>query len=103
MKLDPSLDDPGESSVRRGRILMLERDRTARSDVNIFRHYKGQRYEAVLHPNNEVTFRGRPMTPSAAAMEVTNNNVNGWRWWKYRPTSTSTDALIDGLRSGGLT
>ncbi len=74
----------------------------AGQEIRIFRYYKGKRYDAVLEPNNDVRFNGRPMTPSAAAMDITNNNVNGWRWWKFRPSPNSPDMLIDALRSGGV-
>jgi hypothetical protein len=69
--------------------------------LRIFRYYKGRRYEAELESNHEVRFQGRPYSsPSAAAMEITGNNVNGWRWWKFRPTPTSADILIDAVRTG---
>ena len=65
--------------------------------TQIYHFYKGQRYEAVLEPDGLVRFRGRSLTPSAAAMEITNNNVNGWRWWKYR-AGNGPEKLIDTLR-----
>lgn len=70
--------------------------------IPIHRHYKGRMYHAYLLGDHQVRLDGRSFsTPSAAAMWITDNNVNGWRWWKHRPSDGSPDVLIDALRATG--
>ena len=77
---------------------------TDKTATSIFKQYKGDLYRAEYIPSHRsggqddcVYYQGQWMTPSGAAMKITNGNVNGWRFWCYkREDGTSTP--IDDLR-----
>lgn len=60
--------------------------------------YKGQQYTGVVR-NGCLIMDGKPFTsPSAAAVSITGNNVNGWNFWECRFPETSQWQLIGTLR-----
>lgn len=76
----------------------------ARTIVSIWARYKGTRYDAELDTSRIeggrghcVRFRDQWMSVSAAAVSITGNAVNGWRFWRYR-RDDGRAALIDELR-----
>lgn len=46
-------------------------------------HYRGRTMEGTVEAGGLRVRNKLFATPSAAACAVTNNNVNGWRFWKY--------------------
>jgi hypothetical protein len=71
--------------------------------ISIFRSYNYSRYEAQLDTNRVnggrgacVLYNGKWMTTSASANEITNSNVNGWKFWKF--SDNGRLRLIDELR-----
>jgi len=58
----------------------------------VFARYKGTTYEAIFdrarvnggRGDECILFRGEWVTCSKAAVVITKNPVNGWRFWKYR-------------------
>ena len=47
--------------------------------------YKGRLYRADIKNGAWTDENGRTFsTPSAAAVAITRNNVNGWRFWEYK-------------------
>lgn len=70
----------------------------------IFAHYKGTKYTALLDrtrivgkKGSCVFYQGRWQTASAAAVSITGTATNGWRFWKYRKPD-GTVATIEGIR-----
>ena len=60
--------------------------------------YMGRLYEATVD-NGALAMNGKRYTaPSAAAMAITGNPVNGWRFWECRLPETDTWRLIANLR-----
>jgi len=50
--------------------------------------YKGRLYRAEIKDGVWVDEKGRRFaTPSAAAVAITHNNVNGWRFWEFKRPS----------------
>jgi hypothetical protein len=61
--------------------------------------YKGKAYTGAVIDGRLQLSDGRVFTtPSAAAVHITGNNVNGWRFWKCRLPNTSRFVLIERLR-----
>jgi hypothetical protein len=47
--------------------------------------YKGKTYAATLYRNGCIAYAGRKFaTPTAAALQIVDTPVNGWRFWKFR-------------------
>jgi hypothetical protein len=60
--------------------------------------YSGRKYDAKVE-NGALVYNGKPYkTPSAAAMSITNTNVNGWGFWECKLPGKSTWLPIDKLR-----
>jgi hypothetical protein len=61
--------------------------------------YKGRAHSAVVKDGRlEIGDGTKFTTPSAAAVHITGNNVNGWRFWKCKLPGTSQFVLIERLR-----
>lgn len=61
--------------------------------------YKGQTYAGTVKDGKlELRDGGKFTTPSAAAMHITENNVNGWRFWKCKLPGASQFVVIERLR-----
>jgi hypothetical protein len=61
--------------------------------------YKGKVYLGTVKDGKlELSDGHRFSTPSAAAVYITNSNVNGWRFWKCRLPGTSQYLLLERLR-----
>jgi hypothetical protein len=61
--------------------------------------YRGKSYAGSVKDGKLTLSDGHAFsTPSAAAVHVTRNNVNGWRFWKCRLPGASTYVLIERLR-----
>lgn len=58
--------------------------RTLHDGLHLSKKYKGKTYTAVVRGGKVVMNGKEYSSPSAAAKEITNNNVNGWMWWKYK-------------------
>ena len=60
--------------------------------------YKGQQYKGVVQ-NGALVVRGnRYSSPSAAAVDITGNPVNGWRFWECLQPGSAKWKLIAELR-----
>ena len=60
--------------------------------------HKGRTFEAQIEEGKWINSDGTVYnSPSAAASAVTNNNVNGWRFWKAKRPSDSEWRLLDAL------
>ncbi|MGQ0659020.1 MAG: hypothetical protein ACT4NU_13205 [Chromatiales bacterium] len=60
--------------------------------------YKGQTYAARVE-GGKLVLNGKSYdSASAAAVSITNNPVNGWRFWESRPPGKSSWQLIESLR-----
>jgi hypothetical protein len=63
-------------------------------------NYRGQLYLGRAE-GAALVLNGRPYdTPSAAAMAITGNPVNGWTFWECRMPGQARWQIIKGLRSG---
>jgi len=61
--------------------------------------HKGKRHTGVVKDGRLVLEDGSAFTtPSAAAVYVTGNNVNGWRFWKCRLPGATEFVLVERLR-----
>jgi hypothetical protein len=58
--------------------------------------HKGQQYTAIVK-NGALELNGKRFTsPSAAAVSITNNSVNGWRFWEcLLPGSTKWKLAVE--------
>lgn len=60
--------------------------------------YKGQQYNGTVK-NGALELNGRRYSsPSAAAISITDNPVNGWRFWECLQPGTTKWKLIANLR-----
>lgn len=58
------------------------------ADTQLRAIYKGKVYEAMI-ADGGIQFNGELYaSPSAAAIAVTQNNVNGWRFWQLQKDGT---------------
>lgn len=60
--------------------------------------YKGQTFLGRVDAGALVVNGARFETPSAAAMSITQNNVNGWNFWECRFPGQSTWVVIKSLQ-----
>lgn len=60
--------------------------------------HKGKTYTGRVHGGALVVDGKSYDSPSAAAVAITGNAVNGWRFWECRLPGKSTWQLIEGLR-----
>jgi hypothetical protein len=61
--------------------------------------YKGKTYSGTVKDGKlELSDGHKFSTPSAAAMHLTNTNVNGWRFWRCRLPGQSKYVLVERLR-----
>lgn len=60
--------------------------------------YKGQQYTGTVKNGALVLNGKRYSSPSAAAISITNNPVNGWRFWECLQPGTTKWKLIANLR-----
>ena len=71
--------------------------------IEVFCTYKGHTYRGLLSQDRTVVVNGKKYNkPSPAAMSITNNNVNGLRWWWYRDPVTGQIRQIKDLENRGL-
>ncbi|HEU4760451.1 MAG TPA: hypothetical protein VFT91_10795, partial [Dehalococcoidia bacterium] len=71
--------------------------------IEVFCVYKGQRYSGKLSEGRTITVNGETYSsPSRAAMSITHNSVNGWRWWWYVDPTSGQTRQIDDLRARKL-
>ncbi len=60
--------------------------------------YKGQQFTAIVK-NGALVMNGKRFTsPSAAAVSITGNPVNGWRFWECLPPGSTKWKLAAQLR-----
>ena len=60
--------------------------------------YKGKTYTAFVEGGALKLNGNRFESPSKAAMSITNNAVNGWRFWECRFPGKSVWQLMDSIR-----
>jgi hypothetical protein len=61
--------------------------------------YKGKTYSGVVKDGKlELSDGHKFSTPSAAAVHITNTNVNGWRFWRCKLPGQSQYLLVERLR-----
>jgi hypothetical protein len=63
--------------------------------------YKGQTYLARVEDGALVLSGKRFDSPSAAAVSITRNPVNGWRFWQARLPGQAGWKIIESLRKSG--
>ena len=63
--------------------------------------YKGQQYTGSIDNGALVISGERFSSPSAAAVSITENPVNGWRFWECRLPGTSHWKIIASMRKRG--
>lgn len=63
--------------------------------------YKGQTYLARVEAGALVLSGKRFDSPSAAAVSITRNPVNGWRFWEARLPGQAGWKIIESLRKSG--
>lgn len=63
--------------------------------------YKGQTYLARVEGGALVLSGKRFDSPSAAAVSITRNAVNGWRFWEARLPGQAGWKIIEALRKSG--
>ena len=62
-------------------------------------HYKGETYLARVE-DGALSLNGQKFdSPSAAAMSITGNPVNGWIFWEYRRPGTAAWQMLKTLRA----
>ncbi len=61
--------------------------------------YKGELHYAEVEKNGLVVNGNLAQSPSDAAIQITGNNVNGWRFWECRFPGHTNWRKIDGLRN----
>ena len=62
--------------------------------------YKGKTYLARVEGGALVLDGKRHDSPSSAAVAITGNNVNGWRFWEARLPGQANWKIIESLRGG---
>jgi len=61
--------------------------------------YKGTTYSGIVKDGKlELSDGHKFSTPSAAAVHITNTNVNGWRFWRCKLPGESQYVLAERLR-----
>lgn len=61
--------------------------------------YRGKTYSGIVKDGKlELSDGHKFTTPSAAAVHITENNVNGWRFWKCKLPSETQYVLLERLR-----
>ncbi|WP_424946975.1 hypothetical protein [Candidatus Spongiihabitans sp.] len=60
--------------------------------------YKGQQHNGRVENGALVVYGERFTAPSAAAISITGNSVNGWRFWECLMPDTNHWVLIDSLK-----
>lgn len=60
--------------------------------------YKGQQYTAIVKDGALVLNGKRFSSPSAAAISITGNPVNGWRFWECLPPGSTKWRVAADLR-----
>ena len=61
--------------------------------------YKGKTFSGLVKDGKlELSDGTKFSTPSAAAVHITKNNVNGWRFWRCKLPGNSQYVLIERLR-----
>lgn len=74
------------------------KDITLREGTELRAEYKGRRYTAGIE-NGLIVVDGKEFhSPSAAASSITGGQVNGWKFWKYRPSEKDEWRLLIDLR-----
>lgn len=61
--------------------------------------YKGQTYHGKVDNGMLVVNEKRFSSPSKAAISITNNSVNGWKFWECRFTGQGSWKSISNLKS----
>ena len=61
-------------------------------------NYRGQMYYGKVEKGRLVVNGNRFNSPSAAAMSITGNSVNGWTFWECRMPDQSNWQIIKSLR-----
>ena len=61
-------------------------------------NYKGQMHAARVESGSLMVNGKHFNSPSAAAVSITGNPVNGWRFWECKFPGKSSWQLIEGLR-----
>lgn len=65
----------------------------------IFANWKGKTYTAVVVKSGHIKFNGITFSsPSRAAMEIVNHEIDGWHFWRYKDPKTGELVPLDNLR-----
>lgn len=81
--LDPSVPGPSRPKpVEPGRFPWVSKGVSFPHGTEFRATYKGQRYSGKVENGALVVNGERFTSPSAAAISITGNPVNGWRFWE---------------------
>ena len=86
------------SNPQRALVQTVQSNGRLQFPVAIFRVFKHRNNDALLLEGWRVEMDGRTFSsPSAAAVAISGNSVNGWRFWNYKNPQGRT-RIIDDLR-----
>jgi len=86
------------ASVETGRLPWVCKNVSFPHSTEFRSSYKGQLYMAKVENGALVVNGERFTSPSAAAISITENAVNGWRFWECLLPGTSHWSLLADLR-----
>ncbi|RJQ37660.1 MAG: hypothetical protein C4555_06120 [Dehalococcoidia bacterium] len=66
--------------------------------IDVFARYKNILYHGKLLNDGKIERNGDSFSPSKAAINITHNSVNGWRFWRYM-NKNGQERAIDTLRT----
>ncbi len=87
-----------EEPARTSRFPWVSKGVSFPQDTEFRATYKGQQYSGIVENGALVVNGERFTSPSAAAVSITSNPVNGWRFWECKSPSSSQWKLIASLR-----
>jgi Restriction Enzyme Adenine Methylase Associated len=89
----------GGKSVPNGGKPWIVSDTTFPAGSEFMAEYKGRTHSGVVKDGKlELSDGHKFSTPSAAAVHITNTNVNGWRFWRCKLPGESQYVLAERLR-----
>ncbi len=88
-----------KSATPNGSKPWIVSDTTFPAGSEFIADHKGKTYSGIVKDGKlELSDGSKFTTPSAAAMHITETNVNGWRFWKCKLPGTSHFLLLERLR-----
>jgi Restriction Enzyme Adenine Methylase Associated len=89
----------GRKSIPNGSNPWIVSDTSFPAGSEFMAEYKGTTYSGIVKDGKlELSDGHKFSTPSAAAVHITNTNVNGWRFWRCKLPGESQYVLAERLR-----